>query len=427
METKMGGTTRYILMAVLLFAVALPTVRSQNRAQQSQPAGRNGAPVQSQSFRPQSTASGAYRLQSGDIVHVQVLNPGWEYLSGDLLVQPDHMVKLPTKPASEIMAAGLTLGQFEAATERAFARMIRNAALVITVKSVGMPTVYLLGAFAKDGPYPIQGQLRALDAIAEAGGAPNGDLSQVILSHGRTSRTLDLEHALRSGNGRDNVGLQANDVLYVPEMHRQVFILGAVNRPGPVLYHPGMTLLEALSGSNEVTGQSGSLLQGAGGPTEKANLYDAVLTRARGGSIPVDLDKLIREGQTSQNLILQPNDSLYVPESKRLVYVFGAVARPGGYVLRDRDKNRVLDALTMAGGPTQVAEISKARIAEAGTGGAVHTINIHLDRILRKGEMQYNVVLKPNDVLYLPERGAKEVTIGSVLNSLLYAVVPFIR
>ncbi|MDQ2731871.1 MAG: hypothetical protein M3Y56_09450, partial [Armatimonadota bacterium] len=162
--------------------------------------------------------------------------------------------------------------------------------------------------------------------------------------------------------------------------------------------------------------------QGAGSPTDKADLYAAKLTH-QGKTIDVDLDKLLNHGDQSQNYVLDPGDTLYVPESQRRVYVFGAVVKPGGYVIRDLEKNRVLDALQLAGGQTPTAREADAVIAHADTTGQILTTPIHLDKILRKGQMQYNVQLKPGDVIYVPERNNNQAgtsILGAVLGPLLF-------
>ena len=49
----------------------------------------------------------------------------------------------------------------------------------------------------------------------------------------------------------------------------------------------------------------------------------------QGQSLPVDFYRLLREGDTSQNIYLQPDDFVYVPSAlSQQVYVLGAVRFP---------------------------------------------------------------------------------------------------
>jgi protein involved in polysaccharide export with SLBB domain len=53
-----------------------------------------------------------------------------------------------------------------------------------------------------------------------------------------------------------------------------------------------------------------------------------------------------------------------------MVYVIGEVEKSGGFVLEDRESGSVLQALSLAGGLTEVAGIEQARILRGGEGGA---------------------------------------------------------
>src|SRR5439155_10335279 len=49
----------------------------------------------------------------------------------------------------------------------------------------------------------------------------------------------------------------------------------------------------------------------------------------QGKLLPVDFDRLLRKGDLSQNIYLQPDDFVYIPSAvAREVYVLGAVGQP---------------------------------------------------------------------------------------------------
>jgi protein involved in polysaccharide export with SLBB domain len=268
---------------------------------------------------------------------------------------------------------------------------------------------------------PLQPGLTLDDALAAAGGETRAaDLGHVKLSHLNAElQTVDIAK-LRQNGETSGVTLQAGDVITVPAMSQQVFLLGAVNHPGPLEFRPGMTLLDALGGAAD-PGAS----QSPGGPASQADLYHAIVTHPDGQHTEIDLDKILRQGDAANNINLVAGDTVYIPESKELIYVFGAVAKPGAYVLRDRDKDRLLDALQLAGGTTPSAEVSRAVIVHgaAASKAAVptNTTPAHLDQLLGHGELQYNVQMAAGDVLYVPERG-RPGTLQSILPTLIYVV-----
>jgi len=298
-----------------------------------------------------------------------------------------------------------------------------HAGDIVTVPEQ-LDRVIVLGEVAKPLSIPYRPELTLDDAVALAGGeTAQADLAHVKLARKGVAKvdTIDLVTARKNGRATETI-LSPGDVITLPEMRDQVFVLGSVSRPGAVPYRPGITLMEALTGSPDALPSP----RGAGGPTVSANLYDAVLTRADGKTTSIDLDRMIRQGDTSLNVVLQPNDSIYVPESKRQVYVFGAVLHPGRYYLRDNDKHSVLDALQTAGGTVDRANLKSAVLIQMHN-GKPSTTNVHLDEILRHGDMHWNVELQPGDVVYVPERGEASPILSGLLPAVLYNIIPFLK
>jgi protein involved in polysaccharide export with SLBB domain len=110
---------------------------------------------------------------------------------------------------------------------------------------------------------------------------------------------------------------------------KSVWLLGRFQEPGIYSLPGPTTLLEAISmaggsvtfvGTREITG----------GPMgeELADLRRSFIVR-NGQLLPVDFFRLLREGDLSQNIYLQPGDFVYFASSyAREVYVLGAVVQP---------------------------------------------------------------------------------------------------
>ena len=77
--------------------------------------------------------------------------------------------------------------------------------------------------------------------------------------------------------------------------------------------------------------------------------------------------------------------------------IIGEVARPGRYRLR-KDM-RVLDALVQAGGLTDRASLSEARLVRS----SQQSQPLDLQGLLLRQEMARNVLLGPGDTLFIPE------------------------
>lgn len=83
---------------------------------------------------------------------------------------------------------------------------------------------------------------------------------------------------------------------------RRAFLLGEVNRPGPILMTPEMTVLQAIAA--------------AGGPTVYANSKKMYVLRTENGQqskLPFNYKEAIKGNSPEQNIVLKPGDTIVVP------------------------------------------------------------------------------------------------------------------
>jgi polysaccharide export outer membrane protein len=133
---------------------------------------------------------------------------------------------------------------------------------------------------------------------------------------------------------------------------QQIFVMGEVQRPGPLEFTGSMTLIEALARAGSTTERAGFdvlvVRPRRGGPTPD---FAAV---ARSGESPdakvirVDV-QMLQGGTLSQNIALQGGDTVFVPRAET-AFVSGQVRSPGEYVIRRGMTVRQL--LALAGGVT---------------------------------------------------------------------------
>jgi protein involved in polysaccharide export with SLBB domain len=104
---------------------------------------------------------------------------------------------------------------------------------------------------------------------------------------------------------------------------RHVWMVGRLNRPGIYPMPAPISLLEAIA----LAGGTARSVSPANSE-ELADLRHSFVMR-NGQALPVDFQRLLREGDTSQNIILQPDDFVFIPSSlAQEVYVLGAVRNP---------------------------------------------------------------------------------------------------
>ena len=139
---------------------------------------------------------------------------------------------------------------------------------------------------------------------------------------------------------------------------------------------------------------------------KKAPKSGAVNPSAKGQSFTVNIRKLVETGDDKTNILLYPGDRVTVQRAA-LIYIMGAVGRPGGYVLNEsRQQITVLKALAMAGDVNNFAKKSRITILRQDPGtrkksGTEIPVNY---KAMVKGQIA-DIKMRPDDILYVPESG----------------------
>ena len=170
----------------------------------------------------------------------------------------------------------------------------------------------------------------------------------------------------------------------------RVYVLGGVARPGVLSSKSEITLLQALAL--------------AGGVTPGADLTLGYVARGN-KRLDADFRKLVMQGDLSQNIILKPEDVVVVPTSlKNAVFVMGEVRNPGTIPLEPEGGYTILQLIARAGGFSQFAKPSRTVIIrEEGSGKQI--IPVDVQKIMDNPQGAKDVVLKPGDVVFVPQGG----------------------
>jgi polysaccharide biosynthesis/export protein len=250
--------------------------------------------------------------------------------------------------------------------------------------------------------------------IAEVGGTlartfvmPDGmvyyNLAGGVRAEGLTTAAFSKQ--LREVLKRDYTNPLVN-VSLVEVRSRRYWILGRVFKPGLYPLRQPTTLLEAIS-------QAGGLFtsQFSGTTEELADLSNSVVIR-NGEILPVNFEKLVRSGDTSQNVYLHHNDYIYLPSSATsTVLLLGAVAAPQavGY----KDSLTLIDCIAQCKGPAKGAYLKEVVIVRGTLDKPAASI-VNLQAILTGKEA--NVLLQPGDIVWIPKRplGLLEATVKLV-------------
>jgi polysaccharide export outer membrane protein len=244
-----------------------------------------------------------------------------------------------------VPVSGLTTTQIEEviANRLADGKLLIDAQVAVLIDEYGSKKFQVLGEIRRPGSYSLKAEERLLDAISAAGGVDpdtagkelmivrtvkqrmSREVAKVIEPegaevwgtspkftgeysaeepHAKIVITIDLERLLRGDDLVSNLALHDNDVIYLPKTE-YFYIMGQVKTPGSYkLTHKDLTLVGAIGN--------------AGGFTSIAARRKTRIIRVDNGVekiIVVNVDAITSAGRKIQDVRIQPNDIIIVPES----------------------------------------------------------------------------------------------------------------
>jgi polysaccharide biosynthesis/export protein len=181
-------------------------------------------------------------------------------------------------------------------------------------------------------------------------------------------------------------------------------VLGAVAKPGTYPLTKPTRLLELLSMAGGVNTTAGATLTISHAETGDDRGKDSK-------SVP-NTPSIIQIGQLTDNkdpaldLMIRSGDVVNVSQAP-LVYVVGAVMKPGGFVLQDpRSGVTVLQALALAEGLQSTASAGKSLVIRRPSFGKERElIPVDIGKLM-SGKLT-DQDLQPNDILFIPQSGTK--------------------
>jgi len=251
---------------------------------------------------------------------------------------------------------------------------------------------------------------------------PDLDGSYRLDNHGQISMplagTIHLESlTLPEAAAAVIAKLETEEILKAPHVvvnineysARNIVVIGEVSAPGRYPVLAPRRLMDVLAMS--------------GGQTQLAG-NEIVIHRS---NQPAQVTEVIHYGRdvndpTALNVTINPGDSVLVKRAG-IVYVIGAVNRPGGFVMQEAGNLNVAQVLALAFGTAPEAAIDSIRVIRKLPDGSLSEIPAQYNKF-RKGEAS-PLALEAEDVVYVPSSKLKSAFIQSktVLSSAASATV----
>ncbi len=193
---------------------------------------------------------------------------------------------------------------------------------------------------------------------------------------------------------------------------KRVWVLGRLMTPGVYPLTGPTTLLEAISlaggpvSASSFTSLTNTTGLGSRGATDEAADLSRSFIIRQGRLLPIDFNRLLREGDLSQNIYLQSDDFVYLPSaSTQEVHVLGAVTQPK--TVNYMSKLTLTQAVANAGGTIKDAYVSGVAIVR---GSLSHPQMSVIDYHAVTHGQAPDVLLEPNDIVYVPFTPYRTVT-----------------
>ncbi len=340
-------------------------------------------------------------LGTDDVLDVTVGN----HPDLDQTVQINSEGKINLRELGSFTAVGKTRDAIKAEIQTEANKTLNNAPVSVILRERHSRKIFVDGSIAAPGPVELRPGWRVLDAISAGHGLPlKPNRYRAGLIRDGINIPLELTKIYLNPESDSNLLLQPNDRLVFNEIEivrKRVTVLGQVGRPSTYDVDDETSLL--------------TLLGQAGGLQPAAALTKATVTRGD-TVIPLDIRPVIAKGTVDQSILkfqFQNNDVLSIPAVETTYQVLGQVGRPAKYLLPEQSTITVLDALTAAGGPTQSANLKGAVIRRV-VNGKPTDVKVDFAALQKKGDASANILIQPNDILIIPERGKRGITLQDV-------------
>jgi polysaccharide export outer membrane protein len=208
--------------------------------------------------------------------------------------------------AGTVRVSGLSVKAIGDSVEISLSRFVKEPSVVVEVMEYRSKPIYLMGQFRTPGVYYMDRPMTFLQGITLGNGFDtSANLRGVRMLRDKKIAPVDVYSLILDGRIEQNVWLRPGDTIFLPDNRTQnVFVFGAVNKPGPILMPQGrMNLLEAIAAADP---------RSVGSRLEHVRIIRS-LTTTTGELLVVDVER-IRRGETLSMQLIE-GDVVYVPKN----------------------------------------------------------------------------------------------------------------
>jgi polysaccharide biosynthesis/export protein len=327
-----------------------------------------------------SSAPHDYLIGSGDLLDISVFDV--PELSKEVRVSQAGTINIPLIPVRPRVA-----GLSETQAEEKIAELLEANGLVshpevgVAVKEHRSQPITIVGAVTRPMVYQADRDVTLLEVLAEAGGISNDAGDTIIVTRHPVATSTEVANpqfvpaTAAPGSGEP------------PPLDPAAALAPAEKKADASPKTPAFPSDEELAHASPPPGSA----------------------TANAASITINLNDLLETGDIRNNILLHAGDVVTVPHAG-IVYVLGAVSRPGGFVVsNDRTQLTTLKVLSLAGGLTNIAKTQHAVIIRKDDTGKQTETQVDLKKVLNR--QSEDITMHPSDILFIPDDRTKQALI----------------
>ena len=383
----MSKTTRLIALGIFLGGGTLSSagLRAQDYqgAPKSQSAEESAATAEStedynrklerlreQFAETRERQTGDYRIGPQDLLDINIFEA--PELNRTVRVSENGEVSLPLLGGIHVVR--LTARELENTLAAKLREFLKNPHVSVMVTAIESHPVSVIGEVNKPGVFQVRGSKTLLEMLSMAQGlAPDaGDEVLVMRNAGYNRGQDDGAQAARGGerDSKDTDGIKSR------------------------------------AGSGD-SGNSGALQKNAIASKEATNDAGTKQGQQSGDTIAINLRHLLNSRDPRFNVPIYAGDIVKVTRAG-IVYVVGAVKKPGGFTVKGNEQMSLLKAIALAEGLSSTSSKGHTRIIRTDEGsGKRSEIPVELGKILDGKAPDMN--LQAADIVFVPSSMGKTV------------------
>lgn len=318
-----------------------------------------------------------YILDYGDVLRINILSKEFNL---NTIVQINEKNDIFLTKIGIFNVKNLNIDILKKQISNKLKNKIKDFEISISIYKTRSIHVNLTGYFIKQGKYKIEYGTSLYELLSSSNEKKNIPKSIYL-----NNKKIDIYDFLLNGNINNNPILQNGDIINMPYPENKVFLSGNIIKSDIYEFDKGDKLSE--------------IIKLAGGFNSNSDLEN--INILKNGMYEKAPEKKIINFK-KEDYTLQNGDIIFIPEFKskledNLIHIYGQVNKQGS--INYKNNMKISDAFKNIGGANFYADLKTVKLIRNN-----ETLYINLEDIIYNADTNNDIILEPNDIIFVPEK-----------------------